>query len=108
MEKKSHDGQLLKQHVEKNKLLPARIAEKMRIPQSTLVTYYARPSLRTSVLWNAAAVLGYNFFFDIGMQLPAEMESALSTELTKRVEQLEKENERLKIENAVYEKILKR
>jgi hypothetical protein len=103
-----HNGEMLKNYMAGTKFLPTRIAERMGVTHSTMLHYFTRPSLRTSVLWKASTALGYNFFFDLGMQLPSGMKSALNTELTKRVEQLEKENERLKIENAVYEKILKK
>ncbi|MDR1761876.1 MAG: hypothetical protein LBR55_05445 [Bacteroidales bacterium] len=108
VQKMTHNGQLLKKHVEQAPALPIRIAERMGITHSTLLSYYNRPALRTSVLWSASKALDYNFFFDLGMQLPNDLESALNTELTKRVAQLEKENEQLRIENAVYERILKR
>jgi hypothetical protein len=102
------DGEMLKKHVEQSPLLAARVAEQMGISQGTLTSYYARESLRTSVLRDAALVLKYNFFFDLGMSLPDGLPSALDTAARRRIAELEKENERLRIENAVYEKIMKR
>ena len=103
-----HNGRMLQSCIEKSPLLPVRIAERMGVSQSTLLSFYQRYALRTSVLWNAAAALNRNFFFDLGMLLPPDMESALNTDLHKRIRELEAENERLKIENGVYEKILKK
>lgn len=107
-ERTIHDGQILKKQVEQSPLLPVRIAERMGVSQTTLISYYQRPNLRTSVLWRASSVLGYNFFFDLGMRLPEGLKSELDTGLMRRVAQLEKENERLRIENEVYEKLLRR
>ncbi|MDR1679651.1 MAG: hypothetical protein LBR81_07740 [Prevotellaceae bacterium] len=103
-----HNGNLLKKHIEESRLLPSHVAKRMGISFSTLRTFYNRQTVQTKTLWTASMALGYNFFFDLGMQLPQNMESALDTELKKRVEQLEKENERLKTEIGVYEKILRK
>jgi len=107
-ERPIHDGQMLKRWVEQSPLLPVRIAERMGVRQTTLLGYYRQPTLRTSTLQRAALALGYNFFFDLGMQLPEGLKSELDTKLMRRVAQLEKENERLRIENEVYLKLLKR
>ena len=103
-----HNGKMLQSRIEKSHLLQVRIAERMGVNPSTLISFYQRYDLRTNTLWKAAEALNYNFFFDLGMQLPPDMESALNTSLQKRIKELEAENERLKIENGVYEKILKR
>ena len=103
-----HDGRMLQTFVEKNPLRPIRIAERMGVGQSTLRSYFLRPSLHSHTLRKASIVLQHNFFFDLGMQLPPDLESALNTELHKQIQQLLAENERLKIENALYEKILKK
>ncbi len=107
-DKMPHNGKLLKEHIKESLLLPSHIAGQMGISLSTLTSFYERQTLRSKTLWAASVALGYNLFFDLGMHLPRGMESALDTELKKRVEELEKENERLKIEIAVFEKVLKK
>ena len=105
--KMSHNGRLFRQQIDKSPLIAARVAERMGTAHSTMLSFYERPSLRASVLWKASLALGYNFFFDLGMQLP-DMASPLKVDLQRRVGELEKENERLRIENSVYERLLKK
>lgn len=103
-----HDGAMLRRAAEQNQMKTTAIARRMGVAHSTLWWYFQSPSLHANVLRNASQVLGRNFFFDIGMQLPAELPSTLDTALMRRVAELEKENEHLRIENETYQKILAR
>ncbi len=99
---------MLKHQVEQSKLTVTQAARLMGVAHSTLLWYFDSPNLRTLVLWKAAKMLRHNFFYDIGMALPADYSSAINTEHTRRIAELEKENERLRIENETYQKILQR
>ncbi len=103
-----HNGEALKKKVEQSKLKLSQIAKYMGVTHSTLLWYFGVSGLRTFVLWKASKVLRYNFFYDLGMQLPDDLPSALDTKHTQRIAELEKENERLRIENETYQKILQR
>ena len=103
-----HDGETLKKKIEQSNLKFTRVAKDMGITHSTLLWYFGTSSLRSFVLWKASKVLRYNFFYDLGMQLPDDLPSALDTRHTQRIAELEKENERLRIENEAYRKILQR
>ncbi|MDR2926790.1 MAG: hypothetical protein LBV41_01085 [Cytophagaceae bacterium] len=68
-EKTLHDGEMLRRSIEKSPLTLSGVARKMDIAHSTLLSFYKRPNLRTSVLWQASQILECNLFFDIGKEL---------------------------------------
>lgn len=104
----THDGDMLRRAVGRSQLKPTALARRMGVAHSTLWWYLRSPSLHTDILRRASLALGYNFFHELGMQLPADLPSALDTALTRRVAELERENECLRIENETYQKILAR
>ena len=103
-----HDGEMLRRAAEQQLLKPTRIARLMDVAHSTLLWYFGSSTVRTAVLWRASLAMGRNFFYDIGMRLPADLASSLDTTLSRRVAELEAENARLQIENETYQKILAR
>ena len=103
-----HDGEMLRRAAEQQLLKPTRIARLMDVAHSTLLWYFGSSTVRTAVLWRASLAMGRNFFYDIGMRLPADLASSLDTALSRRVAELEAENQRLQIENETYRKILTR
>lgn len=103
-----HDGEMLKRQAALSPLKLTALARRMEVAHSTLLWYFGSPNLRSSVLWRASTVLERNFFYDLGMQLPPSLPSALDTAHTRRIAELEREVERLRIENETYQKILAR
>ena len=112
-----HNGDLLKQRTEATFPNHTRMSEQIGVTLSTLLKTYPQPSVQARTLWKASKALKHNLFFDIGMMLPNDFTSEyqhneeLIKELEKRLNELEdlkKENERLKIEISVYEKITKK
>lgn len=103
-----HNGTLLRQYIDEKARSQSQVAEQMGITLSTLQSYYKRETMHTKALWNASLALEHNFLFDLGRRLPVSFVSEREQELQRELDELKKENERLKIELGVYEKIVKR
>ena len=112
-----HNGNLLKECIEKSGLTKLEIAQRMGITVPSLHNYYVRYSLQTKTLWNASQALNRNFMVELGCKLPVdfvlEREKEKEQEFMKkeqeflnRIKQLESKIERLEMEVSVYEKIL--
>ncbi len=103
-----HGGEMLRRTAEQQLLKMTRIARLMEVTHSTLLWYFGSSTVRMAGRWRASLAMGRNFFYDIGMRLPADLTSSLDTALSHRAAELEAENERLRIENETYRKILTR
>ncbi len=104
----SHNGDLLRRYIKESGIGNVKMANRMGVNPQTLYHYLGRATLQTRVLWEASLILKRNILFDLGMKLPNDFVSEYEPELQKQIEELKQENERLKIEIGVYEKILKR
>jgi transcriptional regulator with XRE-family HTH domain len=100
-----HNGKLLKTFIDNSRLTQIEVARRMGITTPTLHYYYKSHSLTTDIWWRASKALHYNFLAGLGSLLTEEYVTPRETELQTVCEQLQKENERLKMELEIYKNI---
>ena len=102
----AHIGQRIKKYVEENRVSQAAWSRRQKISQKTIWKYMKSENMRTDTLFNICQELKYNFLREIADQLPAEFPPHAVNPLQQRVEELEKENERLKHEIEILERVV--
>lgn len=108
-----HNGTLLRRFIKENNLTYIEVAKHIGVAPQTIPYYVGRNTLQAQVLWRASIAFEHNFFSDLCNKLPIpDINENVPTEreikLQEQLDRLEKENERLRIELSVYEKILKK
>lgn len=106
MEKlKMHIGQRIKKYVKENGVSQAAWSRRQGITQRTIWKYMKSENMRTDTLFSICQELKYNFLREIADQLPADLPPHSPNPLEQRVKELEKENEKLKIEIGVLREV---
>ena len=104
LKKVPHIGEMLKKHVKAKRIYQAPWARIQGVHATTVNSYFKKPTMQVDTVFTICQVLKYNFFRDIAEELPAEFPSKTPSALAVRISELEKENERLKIEIEVLER----
>ena len=86
------------------------LARKLGIQLHTVLNYEKRTTMQMATLWKLSVALKHNFFLDIAHQLPKEFSTyaPIDTTLPDRVAALEKENELLKAQLEILERVMKK
>ena len=84
-------GAMLKTYIKTNRKYKSGIANWLGIKRSSVQGYTQKPDMRVSTLWRLCHVLNYNFFADLGAQLPAAFTPVTENPLQQKVDTLEKE-----------------
>jgi len=101
-----HNGNLLSNYVQKNKINRAELARKMNRSNTSIYQYAESPSLQMNILWNVSLALNHNFVADLGELLPVEHISKREAELENKINTMETELEKLKFELSIYKNIV--
>ncbi len=102
-----HIGDMLKQYVKQRRIYKAGWARHQNVQWKTVAGYLKKPSIQTKTLFAICHVLKYNFFADLAATLPPEYPHSPTTQDEKNL-QLEKENEKLRIEIGVLREVVKK
>jgi hypothetical protein len=106
-----HVGSLVLQTVTVRKVYKAALARAINKHISTLLNYFDRPSLQTSVLWELSIIMKHNFFTDIAAQLPDTFAGPQQQTLADKdaeIERLQQEIERLKADKELLLQVMKK
>jgi len=104
-----HIGEVVKKHIDTNKIYKSALARKISKSDSTIIRYQKSSTLQTSILFELSHALKHNFFADIAAQLPVEYSAQKTEESAKNIQtilDLQKEIERLTIENDLLKSII--
>ena len=104
--KPPHVGQMLRKHVDKNRISQAAWARQQGMKPATIVGFFKKPALPIGTLYDICQILKYNFIREIADSLPVEFPPFKDNELTGRVAELEKENEKLKSDIALLKEVI--
>ena len=104
-----HIGEIIHRYFEDKRIRRAALARLMAIQLKSLMIYEKKESIQTSRLLELCTHLQHNFFMDIATQLPPNYTTATDVFAQKKdtIASLEKEIEKLKIENDLLKKICK-
>lgn len=104
-----HIGEVVKKYIDANKIYKSALARKINKSDSTIIRYQKSSTLQTSILFELSHALKHNFFADIAAQLPVEYSTQKTEESAKNIQtilDLQKEIERLTIENNLLKSII--
>ncbi|MFN0274266.1 MAG: hypothetical protein ACKVPJ_00850 [Chitinophagales bacterium] len=99
-----HIGSMLQAYAKQKRTYKGAWARHQQVRRSTVSGYFKKPTMQTATLWDICHVLQYNFFADISALLPPEFAHAPNT-ADEKIALLEKEIEKLKIENNVLREV---
>jgi len=100
-----HTGEILRKYVKEKRIYQAAWARAQKVRASTVNSYFKKPTMQLETLFAICQVLNYNFIRDVADALPPELPSKTSTAQQLRIGELEKEIERLQIENALLKEL---
>lgn len=102
-----HAGQLVARVLKARKISKAFLSRLLGVRPSVIIGYTESASMRVGTLWQLSLTLRHNFFADIAAQLPPDFatEAPRDNAAAKRIAELQKEIEKLKMEIAVWEKV---
>jgi hypothetical protein len=106
-QKPPHIGQLLRNYLKTRAVSQVEWAKKQGVKPHFISRYLSRPEMKISTLYTISLILNNNFIREIADMLPADMPSR-TDRLTAEIENLKKENERLKSDIALLKEILKK
>ncbi len=104
--KPPHVGEMLRKYVKDHRLYQSGWARMQGMKPSTIAGFFKKPVLPLGTLYDVCQILKYNFIREIADTLPAEFGPHASNELTTRVQELEKENEKLKNDIALLKEVI--
>jgi predicted transcriptional regulator len=93
-----HIGNLLKEHVKKNRLRLSGWARKAGLNYRTVSTYLNQSTMQLDTLLAICETLNYNFFKQIADTLPADMPPVAENPLQARITELEKQKSDLELQ----------
>ena len=105
IKKPYHIGNRLKKYVTDNRLSRANWARAQGIIPRQVFEYFKNENMRVSTLFTICGVLQYNFIREIADQLPADLPPHTINPLQQRVDELEKENEKLREQVALLREV---
>jgi len=101
-----HIGKLLADYFEGISLNRAKLSRQLKLADSSVLRYLERDSMQLKTLWNISIALNHNFIAGLGEKLSVNYVTFRETELQNKVEELQKELEKLNIELSVYKNIV--
>lgn len=99
-------GNIIHQYLKNNKINSNRLSLKMNRHSTAMAKFKKQTSFQTAILWELCYALKYNFFMDLALQLPKDFDYKSNT-TTQELIDLKNENELLKRDIELLEKILK-
>ncbi len=99
-------GEMLKNYIKTNRKYKSGIANWLGVKRSSVNKYVGRRDMKISTLWRLCHVLKYNFFADLGAQLPAEFTPVAENPLQTRIAELEKQKSDLELQVKTLEKAI--
>lgn len=102
-------GAILKNYIDTNRIFKSALARKIKKADSTIIRYQKSSTLQTSIIWELSHALKYNFFAEIATLLPTEYNSPKTEQIINNIQaitELQKEIERLTIENNLLKTIV--
>jgi hypothetical protein len=103
-------GAIIKDHVNKRKTYKAALARSLNRNLGTVMDYFKRKSLQSTIIWEMSMVFKHNFFAEIAILLPDTFSGPISTTIAARDEeiaQLKRDVEKLQSEKELLLQILK-
>ena len=98
-------GRALKLHLKESKTTPTKLGALLNRSSSNVSQYLKRESFQTQILWDISHALQYNFFADLAAQLPEHFAQHANAQ-TQKMKALTTENELLKRDVALLQKVL--
>ena len=98
-------GNMIHQYLKNNKINANRLSLTINRHSTAMSKFKKQPSFQTAILWELCYALKYNFFMDLASQLPKDFEYKPNSTAQELIE-LKNENELLKRDIALLEKIL--
>src|SRR4051794_14325772 len=95
--KSPHIGEMLKNYIKKNRFFQSSWARDMGVLETTILSYYKKPTMQIQTLFDISQVLHYNFFRAIAEALPADMAPKQANPLQEKLDEALKEIEKLNI-----------
>jgi hypothetical protein len=102
--KAPHVGELLKKYCDEKRIVKAAWARFQNVEKSTVMRYFNRPGMQLSTMFKISQILKYNFFRHIADMLPADYPPGGT--MQQQIDELKKENEKLKDEIAVLKGVI--
>lgn len=99
-------GARLRKYVTDNRIFQANWARAQGIDARTVARYFKRKDMRIGTLFTISQVLKHNFIREIADQLPVEFPPHAVNPLQQELDALKKENEDLKKEVAVLNRVV--
>ncbi|MEP7169628.1 MAG: hypothetical protein ABI855_09695 [Bacteroidota bacterium] len=104
-EKEVHIGKMLRKHLDEKRYNQAGLARREGWKARNIAYYFKKPTIQVSQLIRLCHGFRYNFLRQLADQLPAEFPPQPENPLEQRLNELEKENELLKIELSVWKRV---
>ena len=92
-----HIGKRLREYVTEKRIFQANWGRAQGIKPRTIARYLKSEHMKVATLFRICQVLKYNFIREIADQLPPELPPHTPNPLQQRMDELEKENEKLKL-----------
>ena len=102
-----HIGNILKTYIQKNRLYQSAWARDAALSTQTVAKYLKQPTMRIDTLFAICQQLNHNFLREIADTLPANLPPTATTNNDALVQQLQTENEQLKLKVATLENAIK-
>ena len=101
-------GNLIARYFKEHRTFKSSLSRILGVRPQTVLAYRSKTSMQTDTIWKLSLILKHNFLKDLADQLPKEFSTFTppDTTLQDRIAALEKENERLKVEVSVLERVL--
>ena len=96
-------GEMLKNHIRKNRLHRGVLARIMGKSYNTVYAYQRSQSMSTNVLWKLSTALKHNFFMDLAAQLPPEFSTYAPDPTQPHLQRIAALEEEIKMLNAKVE-----
>ena len=110
LEQNPNIGELLVRVFKTRRIYRSALARQMKLGLRTILGYQVKKTMQTDTLWKLSVALRHNFFQDISSQLPKEFATyaPVDTSREERIEALEKENELLKAQLEILERVMRK
>ena len=101
-----HIGKILKKYIKDNRLHQVAWARKQGVQDETIIGYFKKSTMQTSTLFDICQILKYNFIREIADALPADMPPHPINPLQQKLDENDKEIEKLKYQIEILEKMV--
>ena len=100
-----HVGNMLREFLKTSQIKSVALAKSLQKQEASMTIFKRKQTCQASTLWDISNALHYNFFQDLASQLPPEFKHQPNAN-TSLIEQLQKENEQLRSDKLLLERIL--